>query len=59
MACHMLADLTTDMDNWTIKVRILRMREAVNTRNNNEVISLDLIIIDEYVRRNKPYETMM
>ncbi|KAK9987747.1 hypothetical protein SO802_027986 [Lithocarpus litseifolius] len=41
-----LSKLSTDRDNWTIKVRVLRMWDAINTKNN-EFISLDMIFIDE------------
>ncbi|KAL0009125.1 hypothetical protein SO802_010627 [Lithocarpus litseifolius] len=41
-----LSKLSMDRDNWTIKVRVLRMWDAINTKNN-EFISLDMIFIDE------------
>ncbi|XP_065625430.1 replication protein A 70 kDa DNA-binding subunit D-like [Quercus suber] len=41
-----LSKISTDRDNWTIKVRVLRMWDAINTKNN-EFISLDMIFIDE------------
>ena len=43
-----LSKISTDRDNWTIKVRVLRMWDAINTKNN-EFISLDMIFIDEEV----------
>ncbi|XP_050262011.1 replication protein A 70 kDa DNA-binding subunit D-like isoform X3 [Quercus robur] len=41
-----LSKISMDRDNWTIKVRVLRMWDAMNTQNN-EFISLDMIFIDE------------
>ena len=35
-------------ENWKVKIRISRMRDAINSKNN-EIISLDLILIDEQV----------
>ncbi|XP_065629487.1 uncharacterized protein LOC136067480 [Quercus suber] len=46
-----LSKISTDRDNWTIKVRVLRMWDAINTKNN-EFISLDMIFIDEEARLN-------
>ena len=43
-----LSKISTDRDNWTIMVRVLRMWDAINTKNN-EFISLDMIFIDEEV----------
>ena len=42
MQCNLLNKLTNERDNWKIKVRI-------NIKNNNELVSLDMLIIDEEV----------
>ncbi|KAL0011152.1 hypothetical protein SO802_006260 [Lithocarpus litseifolius] len=41
-----LSKISTDRDNWTIKVKLLRMWDAINTKNN-EFISFDIIFFDE------------
>ena len=35
-------------ENWKVKIRISRMWNAINSKNN-DIISLDMILIDEQV----------
>jgi hypothetical protein len=44
-----LCQISPDNDTWIIKVRIIRMWDAVNIAQGNELISLDLIMSDENV----------
>ncbi|XP_044957918.1 uncharacterized protein LOC123408967 [Hordeum vulgare subsp. vulgare] len=46
MAYDMLHDITKEKDSWKVKVRIMRLWDAINL-NNNELISLDMILLDE------------
>ncbi|KAJ8560478.1 hypothetical protein K7X08_022338 [Anisodus acutangulus] len=39
--------LATNRDDWIIRVRICRMWDAINPKNNGELISLDMVFIDE------------
>ncbi|KAK9086557.1 hypothetical protein Syun_028951 [Stephania yunnanensis] len=47
MEYTMLDDLRPTREDWVVRVRISRLWESQNLRNNNEVISLDMILIDE------------
>jgi hypothetical protein len=44
-----LNEISTEKDSWNVKVRIIRMWDAVNVANGNELISLDMIMADENV----------
>ncbi|XP_077252562.1 replication protein A 70 kDa DNA-binding subunit B-like [Tasmannia lanceolata] len=44
---HLLKELHKDKQDWQIHVRITRMWDAVNIKSNNELISLELILLDE------------
>ncbi|KAI5000771.1 hypothetical protein ZWY2020_010730 [Hordeum vulgare] len=46
MAYDMLHDISKEKDSWKVKVRIIRLWDAINL-NNNELISLDMILLDE------------
>jgi hypothetical protein len=41
--------ITPENDTWNIKVRNIRMWDAINTAQGNDLISLDLILADETV----------
>ncbi|XP_073364787.1 uncharacterized protein [Aegilops tauschii subsp. strangulata] len=46
MAYDMLHEISNQKDSWKVKVRIIRLWDAINL-NNNELISLDMILLDE------------
>ena len=48
MAYDMLREISNQKDSWKVKVRIIRLWDAINL-NNNELISLDMILLDEEV----------
>ena len=41
--------IDTEKDNWNIKVRVTRMWEVLNIKTTNELISVDLVLLDEKV----------
>ena len=41
--------IDTEKDNWNIKVRVTRMWEVLNIKTKNELISVDLVLLDEKV----------
>uniref|UniRef100_K4CJU5 Replication protein A 70 kDa DNA-binding subunit B/D first OB fold domain-containing protein n=1 Tax=Solanum lycopersicum TaxID=4081 RepID=K4CJU5_SOLLC len=47
MAYSLLSELDTTKDNWLVRVRVCRMWEFRNYRRDNEMISLDMVLIDE------------
>ncbi|XP_049382958.1 replication protein A 70 kDa DNA-binding subunit D-like [Solanum stenotomum] len=47
MAYSLLSDLDTTRDDWLVKVRVCRMWEFKNYKRSKEMISLDMILIDE------------
>ncbi|MCD7466433.1 Coatomer subunit gamma-2 [Datura stramonium] len=47
MAYSFLSDLVTDRDDLMIRVRICRMWETINSKKDGELISLNMIFIDE------------
>lgn len=48
MACDMLQAVNNEKETWKVKVRVIRLWVAINP-NSNELISLDMILIDEEV----------
>ncbi|KAL0009760.1 hypothetical protein SO802_004868 [Lithocarpus litseifolius] len=42
-----LKQISRDKDNFKVKVRVLRMWDAINIANNHDLISLDMILIDK------------
>ena len=48
MAYDMLDAINNGKDSWKVKVRVIRLWDAINL-NNNELISLDMILLDEQV----------
>ena len=49
MSYNLIKQLSDKKENWKVRVRLSRMWEAIN-RKNLELISLDMILIDEQVR---------
>ena len=49
MGYNLINQLFDDKDNWKLRVRLSRMWDAVN-RKTSELISVDMVIIDEKVR---------
>ncbi|KAH0729426.1 hypothetical protein KY289_000614 [Solanum tuberosum] len=47
MSYSLLSDLDTTRDDWLVKVRVSQMWEFKNYKRSNEMISLDMILIDE------------
>ncbi|KAH0645096.1 hypothetical protein KY284_032980 [Solanum tuberosum] len=47
MAYSLLSNLDTTRDDWLVKVRVCRIWEFKNYKRSNEMISLDMILIDE------------
>ena len=44
-----LKQILRDKDNSKVKVRVLRMWDAINIANNHDLISLDMILVDKEV----------
>ncbi|KAK4597268.1 hypothetical protein RGQ29_015014 [Quercus rubra] len=42
-----LRQISRDNDNSKVKVRVLRMWDAINIANNHDLLSLDMILVDE------------
>ncbi|KAL0004896.1 hypothetical protein SO802_012457, partial [Lithocarpus litseifolius] len=42
-----LKQISWDKDNFKVKVRVLRMWDAINIANNHDLISLDMILVDK------------
>ena len=42
-------EIDTEKDNWNINVRVTRMWEVLNIKTTNELISVDLVLLDEKV----------
>ncbi|MCE3216009.1 hypothetical protein HAX54_004380 [Datura stramonium] len=47
MAYSLLPELDTNRDDWTVRVRVCRMWEFINFKRSRELISLDVILMDE------------
>ncbi|TMX04746.1 hypothetical protein EJD97_004975 [Solanum chilense] len=47
MTYSLLSELDTTRDNWLVRVRVCRMWEFRNYRRDNEMISLDMVLIAE------------
>ena len=46
---NLLDEIDTKKDNWNIRVRVTRMWEVLNIKTNNELMSVDLVLLDEKV----------
>ena len=51
MDYNLIKQLSNEKDNWKLRVRLSRLWNAVN-RKKSELISVDLVLIDEKVRFN-------
>ena len=49
MEYSFLHELNNDKDSWMIRVRLCMMCDSIHTKNNGEVISVNMIFIDENV----------
>jgi hypothetical protein len=49
MGYNLIKQLSNEKDNWKLRVKLSRMWNAVN-RKKSELISVDLVLIDEKVR---------
>jgi hypothetical protein len=49
MGYNLINQLSDDKDNWKLRVRLSRMWNAIN-RKTSELISVDMVLIDENVR---------
>ena len=47
--CNLLDEIDTEKYNWNIRVRVTRMWEVLNIKTNNELMSVDLVLLDEKV----------
>ena len=46
---NLLDEIDTEKDDWNIRVRVTRMWEVLNIKTNNELMSVDLVLLDEKV----------
>ena len=46
---NLLDEINTEKDDWNIRVRVTRMWEVLNIKTNNELMSIDLVLLDEKV----------
>ena len=46
---NLLDEIDTKKDDWNIRVRVTRMWENLNIKTNNELMSVDLVLLDEKV----------
>ncbi|KAL0005492.1 hypothetical protein SO802_013053 [Lithocarpus litseifolius] len=44
---NLLDEINTEKDDWNIRVRVTRMWEVLNIKTNNELMSVDLVLLDE------------
>ena len=49
MADTPLHQISVEKDNWNVKIRVIRMWDAINIANDHEIISLDMIMVDREV----------
>ncbi|XP_075104274.1 replication protein A 70 kDa DNA-binding subunit D-like [Nicotiana tabacum] len=47
MAYSLLTDLNSIRDDWTVRVRVCRIWNSINFKRNRELMSTDMILIDE------------
>ena len=46
---NLFDEIDTKKDDWNIRVRVTRMWEVLNIKTNNELMSVDLVLLDEKV----------
>ncbi|KAK9991559.1 hypothetical protein SO802_026544 [Lithocarpus litseifolius] len=44
---NLLDEIDTEKDDWNIKVKVTRMWEVLNIKTNNELMSVDFVLLDE------------
>ncbi|KAM7459454.1 hypothetical protein LguiA_036448 [Lonicera macranthoides] len=44
---NFLSDLTTEREDWIIRARVTRKWDSINLKADNELISVDIILLDE------------
>lgn len=44
-----IKDLSDSTDGWDLKIKIFRMLESTNPKKDDELISIDMVFIDEQV----------
>jgi len=49
MTNSFLSELISDLDDFTIRVRLCTMWDAIKSKKNGELIRMDMIFIDEKV----------
>ena len=47
--CNLLDEIDTEKYNWNIRVRVTRMWEVLNSKTNNELMSVDLVLLDKKI----------
>lgn len=47
MEFSFLDGLNNENDSWRVKVRVCRIWQSTNSKKNNELISTDMILMDE------------
>ncbi|XP_050246204.1 uncharacterized protein LOC126694167 [Quercus robur] len=46
---NLLDEIDTEKDDWNIRVRVTRMWEVLDIKTNNELMSVDLVLLDEKI----------
>ena len=46
---NLLDEIDSEKDDWDIRVRVTRMWEVLNIKTNNQLMSVDLVLLDEKV----------
>ena len=46
---NLLDEINTEKYDWNIRVKVTRMWEVLNIKTNNELMSVDLVLLDEKV----------
>ena len=46
---NLLDEVDSEKDDWDIRVRVTRMWEVLNIKTNNQIMSVDLVLLDEKV----------
>ncbi|KAL4581292.1 hypothetical protein LXL04_017503 [Taraxacum kok-saghyz] len=58
-----ISDLNPSREDWLIQARLCRMWEAINFKNDNEIMGLEMVFVDDkaYIRKNhmKRYKPML
>ena len=46
---NLLDEIDSEKDDWDIRVRVTRMWEVLNIKTNNQLMSVELVLLDEKV----------